>query len=88
MISLWDKESFLENDLLIVGGGLVGLSVAASVLEKDNKKKVLILEKGILPFGASTKNAGFLCTDSFTELVYDIGIMGEKEAVNLFLKRC
>lgn len=34
MLSFWDKNSFIQNDLIVVGGGIVGLSVACSVKEK------------------------------------------------------
>lgn len=88
MYSFWERESFLQNhDLVVIGGGIVGLSVAASVLEKYPKKRVVILEKGILPTGASTKNAGFVCTDSFTEFLEDIQKMGEQKAIGLFYSR-
>lgn len=43
---------------------IVGLSVAACVLEKHPKKRVILLERGVLPTGASTKNAGFIATGS------------------------
>ncbi|KAL4426918.1 hypothetical protein ABPG74_012918 [Tetrahymena malaccensis] len=87
MFSIWEKQSYLKNDVIIVGGGIVGLSVGCSILEKNSDKKVLILERGVLPTGASTKNAGFICTDSLTEFIEDIKKMGEKEAINLFNQR-
>ncbi|EGR29780.1 oxidoreductase, putative [Ichthyophthirius multifiliis] len=61
MFSYWDKQHFLENhDVIIVGGGIAGLSCASSILETYPSKKVIILERGQIPCGASTKNAGFL----------------------------
>jgi glycine/D-amino acid oxidase-like deaminating enzyme len=42
----------------------VGLSTACSILEKHPEQQVVILEKGVIPTGASTKNAGFICTNS------------------------
>ena len=50
---------------------LVGLSVAANVLEKHPEKKVVILERGLLPTGASTKNAGIAGTNG-KELKWNI----------------
>ncbi len=35
MFSYWEKTEFENNDLIIIGGGIVGLSVAASTLEKQ-----------------------------------------------------
>jgi glycine/D-amino acid oxidase-like deaminating enzyme len=71
MLSFWEKQSFVQYDVVIVGGGLVGLSTACELLEKQPKLSVAILEKGILPTGASTKNAGFACFGSPTELWSD-----------------
>ncbi|MDX2172621.1 MAG: FAD-dependent oxidoreductase [Bacteroidota bacterium] len=71
--SYWElKEYFKTFDLIVVGSGIVGLSTAISFLEKNKKKSVLVLERGILPNGASTKNAGFACFGSPSELLDDI----------------
>jgi glycine/D-amino acid oxidase-like deaminating enzyme len=58
--SYWEKKHlFFDYDLIVIGSGIVGLSTAISFKEKNKKAKILILEKGILPNGASLKNAGF-----------------------------
>lgn len=72
MISIWEKQSFSSFDYLIVGGGLVGLSTAASLIEQNPNAKIAVLERGSLPTGASTKNAGFACFGSATELLSEI----------------
>lgn len=87
MLSYWEKESFVKYDYLIVGGGLVGLSTAASLIEKYPKKKIAILERGILPTGASTKNAGFACFGNPTELIAEIETIGEEAMRQLVAKR-
>jgi gamma-glutamylputrescine oxidase len=77
--SYWElKRYFNLYDLIIIGSGIVGLSAAISFKEKHRKAKILILEKGILPDGASTKNAGFACFGSAGELLDDLGKMTEK----------
>jgi glycine/D-amino acid oxidase-like deaminating enzyme len=83
MLSFWEKESFLQYDLLVIGGGIVGLSTACSWKEKHPQKSVLILESGVFPSGASTRNAGFACYGSAAEILHDIGEMGENEALEL-----
>jgi glycine/D-amino acid oxidase-like deaminating enzyme len=71
--SFWEHETYFNNiDLIVVGSGIVGLSAAISFKETFKKAKVLVLERGILPTGASTKNAGFACFGSISELASDI----------------
>mgnify|MGYP006274235599 CR=1 FL=1 len=87
MLSLWEKRSFLHHDVIVVGSGITGLSTAISLKEKAPKLDVLVLEKGLLPSGASTKNAGFACFGSVSELVNDLEIMGEKGMLDLVKQR-
>ena len=86
-LSYWEQNSFLKYDVIIVGAGITGLSSAISLLEKRPKLSVLILEKSIFPSGASTKNAGFACFGSLTELLSDIRIMGNEESLDLVKMR-
>lgn len=65
----------------------MGLSVACSVLEKNPGLRVVILEKGVIPTGASTKNAGFFCTNSYTEFINDIDRMGKQKAIEIYVSR-
>jgi len=87
MVSLWEKQSFLTCDVLIIGAGITGLSAAASLKEQDPKLRVSVLERGILPTGASTKNAGFACFGSVSELKSDIETLGADGMVSLVEKR-
>ena len=83
MLSYWEKESFIAYDFIIVGGGIVGFSTALSLKEKYPKASVLVLEAGLLPSGASTKNAGFACVGSLSEIVEDLKHHTEDEVVQL-----
>lgn len=87
MISYWERESFLNYDYLIVGGGIVGMSTAASIAERHPEAGILIIEKGMLPTGASTKNAGFACFGSLTEILDDLKVMSEDEVLELVKMR-
>ncbi len=87
MISFWERESFTTYDYIIIGSGIVGLSTAISLKEADPAASVLVLERGILPTGASTKNAGFACFGSLTEILADFESMGESAAVKLVEER-
>ena len=77
-LSFWERRAFLENiDFLIVGAGIVGSACALSLRKKHPSAKILIVERGYLPSGASTKNAGFACFGSVTELLDDLSHLDE-----------
>jgi glycine/D-amino acid oxidase-like deaminating enzyme len=77
-LSFWEKSAVLEEiDFLIVGAGLVGFSTAMALRDLYPDAKIVILERGYLSTGASTKNAGFACFGSATELIDDLKIMPE-----------
>jgi glycine/D-amino acid oxidase-like deaminating enzyme len=72
-ISYWELKHYFKNiDLIIIGSGIVGLNTAFYFKKNNPKAKILVLEKGILPSGASTKNAGFACFGSPSELLSDL----------------
>ncbi len=73
MLSLWQKQSFSSPffDIVIVGSGLSGLLTAYYLKKEQPKLKIVILEKGAFPEGASAKNAGFACFGSVSELLDD-----------------
>jgi glycine/D-amino acid oxidase-like deaminating enzyme len=86
--SYWElKEWFTNIDFAIVGSGIVGLNCAISLKRKHPNAKILVLEKGTLPQGASTKNAGFACFGSLSELIDDLKTHSEQEVFNLVDKR-
>jgi gamma-glutamylputrescine oxidase len=77
-LSYWEKLSYFGGiDLLIIGGGIVGLNAAISFKSKYPKAKVVVAERGLLPMGASTKNAGFACFGSVSELTDDLTKMSD-----------
>ena len=86
--SYWElKEWFTAIDFTVVGSGIVGLNCALQLRKMHPKAKILILEKGMLPQGASTKNAGFACFGSLSELIDDLNTHTEEEVVSLVKKR-
>ena len=87
MFSYWEQQSFTSYDYVIIGSGIVGLSTAIELKEKFPGAAVLILERGLLPTGASSRNAGFACMGSVTELLDDLNIMSEAEIFTLFEAR-
>ena len=83
MLSYWEKQHFLQYDHIIIGSGIVGLSTALSIRERKPHASILVMERGILPTGASTKNAGFACIGSLTEILDDLRTMNEDEVLRL-----
>ena len=77
MFSIWEKESFLaQQDVIIVGSGFAGLWSALYLKKNNPKSKITIVDRGIFPTGASSRNAGFACFGSLSELMYDSKTMG------------
>lgn len=87
MLSFWEKNSFIKFDNIVIGSGILGLSIACSIKEKNPSSSVLILERGIFPEGASTRNAGFACFGSLSEILSDFESLGEDETISLVEKR-
>ena len=87
MISYWEKTQFLKYDLIVVGGGIVGLFTALEFLNNHPNSKIAVFDKGVFPDGASTKNAGFACFGSLSELVEDSFLLNDKELLELVKKR-
>ncbi len=87
-LSYWEIKSWLTNiDFCIVGSGIVGLNCALQLKGQFPKSKILILEKGTLPQGASTKNAGFACFGSLSEILDDLKAHSEEDVIQLISKR-
>lgn len=87
-LSFWEQETFFKNiDIAIIGSGIVGLNAALSLKKKNKKLKIIVLERGVLPTGASSKNAGFACFGSASELLDDLEKYTENEVVSIVEKR-
>ena len=87
-LSYWELKTWLNNvDYTIVGSGIVGLSTALHLKKKLPKAKIVILEKGLFPQGASTKNAGFACFGSLSEILQDLESHTTDEVVELVNQR-
>jgi len=65
-------------DLVVIGSGIVGLNAALKAKKLHPDWKILVLESGTLPSGASTKNAGFACFGSPSEVLMDIKTSSEQ----------
>jgi glycine/D-amino acid oxidase-like deaminating enzyme len=71
-LSYWEKHTFFSHiDIGIIGGGLIGMCTALYLKLARPSLKIAIFERGTLPYGASTRNAGFACVGSLGELLDD-----------------
>ncbi|MFC3561344.1 NAD(P)/FAD-dependent oxidoreductase [Pedobacter jamesrossensis] len=86
-LSYWEKASFFNYDVIIIGSGIVGLNAAIHLKNSSPSLKIAVLESGFLPSGASTKNAGFACFGSLSELIEQEKICGESGLAMLIEKR-
>ena len=86
--SYWEKAHFINDiDLLIIGSGIVGLTSAWYYKNLFPHHKVVVLERDFLPNGASTKNAGFACLGSPTEILDDLSRRTEAEVLETLQMR-
>lgn len=77
--SYWERTQFMDKtDFVVVGAGIVGYSTALKLRDIHPFAKIVVLERGNLPSGASSKNAGFACFGSASEIFDDIQEFGEK----------
>jgi gamma-glutamylputrescine oxidase len=84
MLSVWEKETFYApQDVLIIGAGLMGLWTAWELKQLRPSLQITILERNPLPSGASTRNAGFACFGSPTELIRNSETMGMDSMLEL-----
>lgn len=86
-ISTKNQDIGFTWDVIIIGSGLFGLSTGISLLEQTPTLKVVILERGLLPTGATTKNGGFGMIVGYTEFLDEVKHHSLSEAVNTFFHR-
>ncbi|MCS6982165.1 MAG: FAD-binding oxidoreductase [Flavobacteriales bacterium] len=88
MVSYWEHKIFFPPDVVLVAGaGITGLSAALYLKQRLPELSITVLDAGIPPGGATTRNAGFACIGSLTELLDDVSQHGQDQALNLSLRR-
>ncbi|MEM9051223.1 MAG: FAD-dependent oxidoreductase [Bacteroidota bacterium] len=86
--SYWETKHFMQKwDAVIIGSGITGLTTSIYLKRKNPNWNIAVLEKGALPSGASTRNAGFACFGSVSEILDDLKHMSENEVFDLVAKR-
>ncbi len=87
MQSFWEKDLLNHFDYAIVGGGIIGWFTAMELKEKFPKAHVAIFEKSLFSKGATTRNAGFACFGSVSEIWNDIQNIGKDHTYAIIEKR-
>ncbi len=86
--SYWEQQTFLKGiDAAIIGSGIVGLNAAIHLKKVRPDLRITIFERGFLPTGASTRNAGFACFGSLSELIDDLKTHPAEEVFGLVERR-
>jgi glycine/D-amino acid oxidase-like deaminating enzyme len=85
--SYWEHTAFRHVDICIVGAGIIGLSTALECHKLFPDATITILEKAPHGHGATTRNAGFACFGSATELLHDIDAFGHDHALTIAKER-
>lgn len=86
--SYWESELYDQKyDLVVIGAGLTGQSAAHFYKKNNPRKKVLLIDRGFYPIGASTRNAGFACFGSPTEHMADMKIEEESKIIDRIRRR-
>ena len=85
--SFWEQDAMQDADCIVIGAGLIGLLTALEWRDAHPRDRIMVLERGLLPNGASSRNAGFACFGSLTELLSDIATVGEVATATLVAQR-
>ena len=83
-LSVWQDNNKKENlyaDILIVGAGITGISLAFWIGQIDPSIRILLVDKGEIGSGATGRNAGFLTTGSVGYFMNLRKELGEEKAI-------
>jgi glycine/D-amino acid oxidase-like deaminating enzyme len=78
------NENKITTDVVIIGGGIAGLSTAYWLNKEDPSLKIAIVEKYELGDGATGRNAGFITCGSVEHFNRLIGKHGKAEAEEIW----
>lgn len=86
-LSFWEHDAMLDADCIVIGAGIVGLQTALEWRARRPHDRIVVLERGVLPCGASSRNAGFACFGSLTEILSDFDTIGEAAVLSMIERR-
>ncbi len=86
--SYWEDQTWLQgHDVIVIGAGIVGLSAACRLAELHPEWRISVFEKSAFGDGGTTRNAGFACFGSPSELLDDRRVLGDAAALELVGQR-
>ena len=82
-LSIWEKLGWIqEPDAVVLGTGIVGMNTGLELRKLHPDWHIVMLDRSAFG-GASTRNAGFACFGSPSELVEDLESLGPEALVKL-----
>ncbi len=88
MKSIWENEFLPQRtDVTIIGAGFSGLWTAFFLREFKPSLSIQLIDKEPFVKGASSRNAGFACFGSPSELLMNIDELGEEKTLRWALER-
>jgi glycine/D-amino acid oxidase-like deaminating enzyme len=87
-LSYWEYKSYLDDiDYLIVGAGIVGMTAAIELKSQEPDARIVLIDKCSIGGGASSRNAGFACIGSISELMHDEKQYGTDKTLDIISSR-
>lgn len=86
--SYWESSVLLRKfDFTILGAGLIGKQIAIKLQSKYPNARIALVDRSPISYGASTRNAGFACFGSVSEIVDDFSRSSPIDVANTVSKR-
>lgn len=86
-VSFWQDSGStnkIQKDIVIIGGGLAGLSTAYWLQQEDSSLEIAVVEKYEIGSGASGRNAGFITCGSVEHFNRLVSKHGREEAAAIW----
>jgi len=74
-------------DFIVLGAGIIGKQISIKIKQKYPNARVALVDRSPFSYGASTRNAGFVCFGSVSEIIDDFKLSPQFEVLALAHKR-